>query len=83
MQLSLERLELRLQVPRPRAFGLLDDDLQLAARLVNTRLGKHPYLRAIFQRLRALALPGPEHRTRDLSPGILQGEVPVTASLFF
>ena len=53
LQFAFQRLEARLQIAGAGAFGLLHDDLQLAARLIDARLGEHAHLRPVLQRIAA------------------------------
>ena len=59
-------------------FQVIDDQLVLAARLVQRHLGAQQYLLPVYRLKSDAAVTPAKHRRAALCPVILQGKIPVT-----
>ena len=73
-------LELALQGAETRILHVLDDELKLAARLVESDAGAHEHFLAVAGGERAQHVPLPEHRAAHLGVRVLQGKIPVSGA---
>ena len=70
-------LELPLQGSEAGVFHVIDDELVLAARLVQPDAGPYQHLLAIPRREGTQHISLPEHGAANLRGGIFEGEIPV------
>ncbi len=81
IEFALECLEAGLEVATAGGFGFFDDDLELAAGLVNGGFGEDADEGAVFEGFGSRSPPGTEHGALDLGAAILEREIPVAAGL--
>ena len=75
-------LELPFQGAQAGVFHVIDDELVLAARLVQPDAGPHQHLLAVPRGEGAQHISLPEHGAANLSGGVLQRKIPVAGAGF-